>query len=84
MDQRQTFDNLESLKSVLKTIQSKREKAFLLIDENGLSRREGFIVSVEDNIPSKEAVVNLDSGDSISLKHIVGVNGIFHSDYTEC
>jgi hypothetical protein len=84
MDQRQTFPNLESLRSILNDMILKGEKASFLLDRNGLSRTEGSILSVEETSPIGDTVVKLNNDDLVYLKEIVGVNGIFRSDYTEC
>lgn len=84
MDQRQTFPNLESLRSILNEMILKGEKASFLLDRNGLSRAEGSILSMEETQPVGDTVIKLNNDDLVYLKEIVGVNGIFRSDYTEC
>lgn len=84
MDQRQTFPNLESLRSILNEIVLKGEKASFLLDRNGLSRAEGSILSMEETQPVGDTVIKLNNDDLVYLKEIVGVNGVFRSDYTEC
>ncbi len=84
MDQRQTFPNLESLRSILNDMILKGEKASFLLDRNGLSRAEGSILSMEETQPVGDTVIKLNNDELDYLKEIVGVNGIFRSDYTEC
>ncbi|MGN6617930.1 MAG: hypothetical protein ACTHJ5_12215 [Ilyomonas sp.] len=84
MDQRQTFPNLKSLRSILNEMILKGEKASFLLDRNGLSRAEGSILSMEETQPVGDTVIKLNNDDLVYLKEIVGVNGIFRSDYTEC
>ena len=84
MDQRQTFPNLEGLRLILNDIILKGEKASFLLDRNGLSRAEGSILSIEETQPVGDTVIKLNNDELVYLKEIVGVNGVFRSDYTEC
>jgi hypothetical protein len=84
MDQRQTFDNSAQLLDFVTAIADKEQRAFLLIDNEGLTRAEGIITSIneEDDIENTSIVLN--DRDTVTLKAIIGINGLFRSDYSEC
>jgi hypothetical protein len=84
MDQRETFDSLQKLKAVLQGLQQQREKASFLLDDEGLTRTEGIIASIEEKPDLGSTGVVLDHGETIVLKQIIAVNGQFRSDYSEC
>lgn len=86
MDQRQTFDDLHSLKAILLNLCEQKGKASLLVDREGLIRMEGIIESIEEKAPLEVTVVMVNNSipQPIFLKEIVAVNSIFSSDYSEC
>jgi hypothetical protein len=86
VDQRQTFGDIEELKSLLTDFEKRHLKVAFLIDREGLTRTEGVILAVEQGTPVTETIVKLDIAEhgDIYLNDIIAVNGIFRSDYTEC
>lgn len=84
MDQRQTFGNLEELKAILDKCYNEHTPVALLADHEGLFRTSGNIVAAIKQAPLEDAVLALDNGTVLKLNEIVAVNGIFHSDYSEC
>jgi Mg2+/Co2+ transporter CorC len=78
MDKRETFDNLQKLKTILAALQ--QHHVSLLLDNEGLSRMEGIITSMDE----RTDVITINGTNTISLNHIVAVNGQFRSDYSEC
>ena len=86
MDQRQTFDNYQTLKAILFSLRQQNEKASFLVEQEGLTRVEGTIAAIEDEPSTGQVMVTINNHPSaaILLKDIIAVNGIFRSDYTEC
>lgn len=84
MDKRETFGSLEKLKAILDKLRQEQEKASLLLDQEGLTRMEGFISSIDDQPDLSTTVVTLNGDAKILLRQIVAVNGQFRSDYSEC
>ena len=82
MDMRETVVDQQSFLYMLQTLKEENKKVFLLYDEQGLTRAEGFITAF---MPVDErAAVMLDNGMTIPVRSIVAVNGIFLSDYSTC
>ena len=81
MDCRVTINNTSGFLQMLRSEFEAGRKVNFLIDSSGLERLEGVITSIEENAVCR---VNLDSGRSVELSHIVAVNGVFVSDYSEC
>ena len=84
MDKRETFGNLEKLRTILDKLRQEQEKASLLLDQEGLTRMEGLISSIDDQPDLSTTVVTLNGDTKILLTQIVAVNGQFRSDYSEC
>lgn len=84
MDQRQTFETNHELLTLVASIAYEKLKAFLLIDNQGLTRVEGIITSINEGDFIENARIIIDNRDTILLKEIIGINGIFRSDYSEC
>ena len=87
MDQRQTFETLEELKTMLSNLHSSQAAVSLLIDRDGLTRVEGIISSINDqNKPLAETTFSIGSHkeNAFYLHEVIAVNGIFSADYTEC
>lgn len=84
MDQRETFNNPEQLLTIVSSIFQQKLPSAFLIDKAGLERMEGIITAIEegDNINKTKIIVA--SKNEILLEQIIGVNGIFRSDYSEC
>ncbi|MEI6946283.1 hypothetical protein V9K67_03715 [Paraflavisolibacter sp. H34] len=84
MDIRQTLVVHASFIPLLKQLKESHQKASLLVDENGLSREEGYVAHLLEGEGAEDTLVHLDNGKVITLKSIVAVNGTFLSDYSEC
>lgn len=84
MDQRQVFNNDKELLSFVTLISSEKLKAFLLVDKDGLTRVEGAITLISEKDDIENTSINIDNRDTFLLKEIVGINGVFRSDYSEC
>jgi hypothetical protein len=84
MDQRQVFKNEQELLLIVSSISNEDLVAYLLIDKDGLTRIEGKITSLikNDDIENTSIVVN--DSVNILLKEIIGINGAFRSDFSEC
>jgi len=81
MDSRVTLNKKESFLSILEELFHANQKASILYDSHGLTRYEGLIKAIrDDGVPE----LILGDGQSILLSSIVGVNGIFAPDYSEC
>ena len=57
-------------------------RASLMLDINGLSRLEGKVSQINSNI--EPIVIELESGETISLEQIIAINGIFDQKYLGC
>jgi hypothetical protein len=84
MDQRETFDSLQKLKTILCSLNQQGETASLLVDSDGLTRMEGHIASIKEKADLGSTVITLEHGEWIYLNQIIAVNGQFRSDYSEC
>ena len=84
MDQRQTFNDNNELLSFVTSICNEKIEASLLIDKEGLMRVEGIVTSIVKDGNIENATIIINDRDRISLKEIIGINGLFRSDYSEC
>ena len=82
MDSRQTLNTNETFAALLRKILEADEKAHLLVDDNGITRMEGFIKTVSTNTNAPFMI--LENGTTIPLHTIIAVNGVFRPDYSEC
>lgn len=82
MDQRLTLNKNETFSALLQSIKESNESARILYDDNGMERAEGLIEDL--NLEDAEPFVILDNGTIVLINSIIGVNGIFKDDYTEC
>ena len=82
MDCRVTVNKNEDFLKMLHDSLSSGGKVYLLLDERGISRAEGFIQSIHSEVPDE--YVELENNFRISLKTIIAVNGIFLPEYGEC
>lgn len=82
MDQRLTLKKNETFSALLQSIKESNESARILYDDNGMERAEGLIEDL--NLEDAEPFVVLDNGTIVLINSIIGVNGIFKDDYTEC
>ncbi|MEJ7677047.1 MAG: hypothetical protein WKG06_37265 [Segetibacter sp.] len=84
MDQRTTFDSAKSLLSTLSNLHQLKEQVSLLIDLEGFTRLEGRIIRIEEQQPLEKTLIKVNDADAFLLEQVIAVNGIFHSDYSEC
>ena len=84
MDQRQVFNNNQELLSIIRSISDQGLKASLLVDKEGLTRVEGSITSINEQEATEHTSIVIDDSYNCVLKEIIGINGIFRSDYSEC
>lgn len=84
MDQRQVFNNNMELLDFVISIKNEKRKVSLLVDKDGLTRVEGVITSITESEKVENTSINVDNGETILLKQIIGINGLFRSDYSEC
>jgi hypothetical protein len=84
MDQRQTFTDSDELFSFITRIVQQQQHASLLIDKEGLERVEGKITSIDPHNDVDKTVVLINDTTPVSIKEIIGINGLFRSDYSEC
>ena len=84
MDQRQVFNNEEELLSYVTSISKGNLKAFLLVDKEGLTRVEGVITLISERDDIVNTSIEIDNRETVLLKEIIGINGLFRSDYSEC
>ena len=84
MDKRETFENDQNLLNTLVQLQQENSKASLLVDDNGLTRMEGLITSIEENNTLPQTLIGIDDQKALTLKNIIAVNGQFRGDYSEC
>jgi len=84
MDQRQTFKDSDQLFSYITDIFQRQQHASLLIDRNGLERVEGKITSIDPHTDVDKTIFLVNDTIPISINEIVGINGLFRSDYSEC
>jgi hypothetical protein len=82
MDLRNTLAQDETFRVILKECFSGNTKVALIVDNNGLERMEGKIISIESN--AQEPFIKLDNGSIIFEKTLIAVNGIFLPSYSEC
>lgn len=82
MDQRIILKTNERFDGLLQEIKENNEPARLLYDDNGIQRANGMIVGLE--LKDGDRLVTLDNGQKIFIDNIIGANGVFKDDYTEC
>lgn len=83
MDCRLTLNVNETFFELLRSCYHSKAKVYLLVDDGGITRVEGFIVKIdEDNVPSE--YIEMDNGIKIPVKKIIAVNGIFLPEFGEC
>jgi hypothetical protein len=84
MDQRQTFKDSDQLFSFITEIFQQQQHASLLIDKDGLERAEGKITSIDPNNDVDKTIILINDTTPVLIKEIIGINGLFRSDYSEC
>lgn len=82
MDCRKTLNIHETFEEILSAAHESGVKVDLLVDDNGLTRTDGFIRKIEKD--EYGIVIMLDNNMRISLSKLIAVNGIFTQDFTEC
>lgn len=84
MDRRTTFKDDEELITFLSALQEENKKVSLLVDDEGIGRMEGRIVSIAKNKDIPNSSFTLDDNTQLLIKQVIAVNGNFRSDYSEC
>jgi hypothetical protein len=84
MDQRATFESLSQLLSIVSDLFVQKQNASFLVDINGLTRMEGKISFIKREKDVSKTTITIDNRSEITINQIVAVNGLFHSDYSEC
>jgi hypothetical protein len=82
MDHRLTLGTDESFIEMLTAANAAKEKVYMLVDDGGISRTEGYITEIKNGLTGP--LVSLDGKTDISLSKIVAVNGVFRPEYGEC
>lgn len=82
MDQRLTLKTNEKFDEMLQQLLQQEEPVRVLYDDNGIERANGMIGKIE--LTGEKRFVILTTGQKILIDSIIGVNGIFKDDYTEC
>ena len=82
MDCRLTLDAGKTFLESLQRAHIEKEKIFLIFDENGMTRTEGFITAFHPR--EQEIIVELENGLQIPVKKIIALNGTFLPQYAEC
>jgi hypothetical protein len=82
MDCRITLRVDETFDELLKACYHSKAKVHLLVDDNGITRMEGFIVNMEYSVP--DGYIEMDSGIKIPVKKVLAVNGTFLPEFGEC
>lgn len=82
MDCRDTLSAGGAFKTILRNCAEAGQKIAMLLDEDGLTRAEGFIQSA--GLDATDPYIELDNGKRISCNSIVAVNGIFLDQYSQC
>jgi hypothetical protein len=84
MDQRATFESLSQLLLIVTDLFVQKQNASFLVDINGLTRIEGKISFIKREKDVSKTTITIDNRSEITINQIVAVNGLFHSDYSEC
>lgn len=79
-DVRQTISPGGSFHGLLVTLYRNGGEVHLLYDENGITRANGKIRSMD----ADQLFLEMEDGTRIMIASIVAVNGLFASDYSEC
>jgi hypothetical protein len=82
MDCRLTLGKGESFLEMLQSSYLSGQKSYLLYDENGMTRAEGFIKAI--HVDAANPAIEMEDGLKIALKDIIACNGIFLPEYGEC
>jgi hypothetical protein len=82
MDSRLTLKTTDTFLGLLNTSYHAAEKVYLLIEEDGMTRVEGLVKSISENVSDPFLVLQDDK--KIFIKNIIAVNGIFLPEYGEC
>jgi hypothetical protein len=77
-----TLNTDESFLEILNSSFTTRQKVYMLVDEEGISRIEGYIREIKKDLPVP--LITIDDRKDISLDKIVAVNGVFRPEYGEC
>lgn len=61
-----------------------KKKAAFLVYKKGMFRIEGLIASIQQNKNTSETVLIMEDQKQFALNQVIGVNGVFQADYSEC
>ncbi len=82
MDERCTLPVNGDFTQIITQLIAEKGHADFIIDNNGLERASGIIISISQTGAHPEILLN--NGVLISVNSIIAINGIFKSDYTCC
>lgn len=84
MDTRLIFSDHKELLSMVTNIFHEKKKAAFLVYKKGMFRIEGLIASIQQNKNTSETVLIMEDQKQFALNQVIGVNGVFQADYSEC
>ena len=82
MDCRVTIDKKTGFLKMLQEAFDSGKPVNMLLDDEGLSRANGTITSI--NTKDNTSIITLNGHTDISMDKLVAVNGIFSDDFSEC
>ncbi len=82
MDNRETLGQNETFLKILSECLESGKQADMIVDENGLDRLSGVVVSIERGKDGD--IIVLEGGRKVALGAIVAVNGVFSAPYEGC
>ena len=82
MDCRLTIDKKTGFLKMLQEAFASRKPVNMLLDDEGLTRANGTITSI--NTKENATVITLNDHTNISMDKLVAINGIFSDDFSEC
>ena len=82
MDCRLILGKNDSFFKMLHSSYESGDKVYLLYDENGMTRAEGFIKSIHND--GTDTMIELENELKIPVKDIMALNGIFLPEFAEC
>jgi hypothetical protein len=82
MDCRLTIDKKTGFLKMLQEAFESRKPVNMLLDDDGLTRANGTITSL--NTKNNTTIITLNDQTDISMDKLVAINGIFSDDFSEC
>ncbi len=82
MDSRHTLQTNETFLAMLTESFATGQKLALLIEEEGITRTEGYITALNKESANPYFVLNGDQ--TILVSQVIAVNGVFRPEYGEC